>query len=130
MKACKKSNCDRVRTCRLRTVIWSSPPSLSPSSGYNIGVRIIDDYLAYTAAEERCQTFQDTCATLAKDGFRMFLGVTPTVGNWSADGKECSLIIEDNPLTAFVELPEEHAHLHFCNILAGAIRGALEMVRI
>ena len=59
----------------------------------------------------------------------MFLGTTPTVGNWSADGKECSLMIDDNPLTAFVELPEEHSHLHFCNILCGVIRGALEMVR-
>lgn len=58
----------------------------------------------------------------------MFLGITPTVGNWSADGKECSLIIDENPLTAFVELPEEHSQLVFCNILAGTIRGALEMV--
>lgn len=59
----------------------------------------------------------------------MFLGVTPQLANWSADGKECSLILTDNPLTAFVELPEAHADLQFCNILSGVIRGALEMVR-
>ena len=28
----------------------------------------------------------------------------------------------------FVELPEEYAGLYYCNILAGVIRGALEMV--
>jgi hypothetical protein len=29
-------------------------------------VRIIDDYLAHTGAEERCQNFQETCTILAK----------------------------------------------------------------
>ena len=38
-------------------------------------------------------------------------------------------ILEDNPLTDFVELPEGLAGLKYCNVLAGVIRGALEMVR-
>ncbi|XWS57137.1 hypothetical protein CRYUN_Cryun09bG0146600 [Craigia yunnanensis] len=36
----------------------------------------------------------------------MFLGVTASVSNWDADGTCCSIILEDNPLVDFVELPE------------------------
>lgn len=38
-------------------------------------------------------------------------------------------ILEDNPLTDFVELPESCSNLIYCNLLCGVIRGALEMVR-
>jgi hypothetical protein len=37
-------------------------------------------------------------------------------------------VLEDNPLTDFVELPESCSKLIYCNILCGVIRGALEMV--
>lgn len=59
----------------------------------------------------------------------MFLGITPAVTNWSPAGDEFSLILENNPLTEFVELPDGHSHLSYSNILCGALRGALEMVR-
>ena len=58
----------------------------------------------------------------------MYLNITPTLSNWSADGKEVSLIIDQNPLTAFVELPEDHARIYYSNIICGVLRGALEMV--
>lgn len=61
-------------------------------------------------------------------GFKMFLGVTATVTNWDAEGTTCSLVLEDNPLVDFVELPDTCQGLHYCNILSGVIRGALEMV--
>ena len=38
-------------------------------------------------------------------------------------------ILEDNPLTDFVELPEQLQGLRYSNVLCGVIRGALEMVR-
>lgn len=50
------------------------------------------------------------------------------VTNWSQDFKECSLIVDDNPLSMFVELPENHANISYSNILCGVIRGALQMV--
>jgi hypothetical protein len=56
------------------------------------------------------------------------LGITPTVTNVSPDGKEFSLILEDNPLSEFVELPEDGKNLYYCNIICGILRGALEMV--
>ena len=60
----------------------------------------------------------------------MFLGITPAVTNWSPAGDEFSLILESNPLTEFVELPEGHSSLNYSNILCGALRGALEMVQM
>ncbi|EGD81338.1 trafficking protein particle complex subunit 3 [Salpingoeca rosetta] len=96
--------------------------------GYNIGVRMVDDFIANTNTE-RCGSFKETCTTLAKEGFRMFLGVTATISNWTADDKECTLTIDDNPLVAFVELPDEHRELNYCNMYCGAIRGALELLQ-
>ena len=58
----------------------------------------------------------------------MFLGMSPNISNWNAAGDEFSLILESNPLTEFVELPENHPNLKYSSILCGAIRGALEMV--
>lgn len=58
----------------------------------------------------------------------MYLGVTPVVSNWSAAGDEFSLLIENNPLTDFVELPDGHTDLNYSNLLCGALKGAMEMV--
>jgi trafficking protein particle complex subunit 3 len=90
-------------------------------------------------------------------GLKMFLNTTATVTNWNNTNTECSLvrcltlsvvffcsiccfsleqltrgmsmqILEDNPLTDFVELPESCSKLIYCNVLCGVLRGALEMV--
>ena len=61
-------------------------------------------------------------------GFKMFISVVPVVTNWSAAGDEFSLLLENNPLTDFVELPEGHSSLNYSNIICGILRGALEMV--
>lgn len=37
-------------------------------------------------------------------------------------------VLTDNPLADFVELPEEYGDLHYCNLLPGVLRGALEQV--
>ena len=58
----------------------------------------------------------------------MFLNTTPTVTSWSADAKEFSLILDENPLAEFVELGPAQEGLYYSNILCGVIRGALEMV--
>lgn len=58
----------------------------------------------------------------------MFLGVTASVSSWDVDGTCCSIILEDNPLVDFVELPDTCQGLYYCNVLSGVIRGALEMV--
>ncbi|KAL0399275.1 UNVERIFIED_CONTAM: Trafficking protein particle complex subunit [Sesamum radiatum] len=95
--------------------------------GYNIGVRLVDEFLAKSNVS-RCVDFRETAEVIAKVGFKMFLGVTASVTNWDAEGTTCSIILEDNPLVDFVELPDTCQGLYYCNILSGVIRGALEMV--
>ena len=58
----------------------------------------------------------------------MYLGITPVISNWSPSDDEFSLLIENNPLTDFVELPEGHNALVYSNLLCGVLKGALEMV--
>ncbi|WFD42856.1 hypothetical protein MPSI1_001506 [Malassezia psittaci] len=50
----------------------------------------------------------------------------------SSNAKEFSLLLPENPLAEFVELPAEalQGGLQYSNVLAGVIRGALEMVQI
>lgn len=62
--------------------------------------------------------------------FKMFLGITVDVVNWSADSNAFSLILTDNPLVEFVELPVQYKDLQYCNVLCGVIMGALEMVQL
>ena len=65
-------------------------------------------------------------------GFKIFLNITPTVTNWTADNKQFSLLFDENPLADFVELPDDgraQDELWYSNILCGILRGALEMVR-
>lgn len=97
--------------------------------GYNIGVRLIEDFLARSNAG-RCNDFRETADVISKLAFKMYLGIQPVVSNWSAAGDEFSLLIENNPLTDFVELPPGHSQLNFSNILCGVLKAALEMVQM
>lgn len=109
--------------------------------GYNIGLRLIEDFLAKTTTSpafsgpngsRRCTNFKETAEVISKVGFKMFLNITPAVENWTADGKQFSLVLDENPLAEFVELPDDRAmrELWYSNILAGVIKGALEMVQL
>ena len=97
--------------------------------GYNIGIRIVEDFMARSNMG-KCQDFRETAEVLSKKAFKMYLNISPTVTNWSPGGDEFSLILDNNPLTEFVELPESHSNLNYSNILCGSIRGALEMLQM
>ncbi|KAL7337682.1 transport protein particle complex subunit [Rhodotorula toruloides] len=122
--------------------------------GYNIGVRLIEDFLARTGLA-RCRDFSEVGETMAKVcpfslppflrstgsyrmqvAFRSFLSITPTLVHHPAQPPSqpqpaFSLIFDENPLTDFVELPEEAVEggLVYAKILEGVIRGAMEMVQ-
>lgn len=96
--------------------------------GYNMGVRLIEDFLSRTAST-RCVDMRET-ADKIQQAFRMYLNVQPTISNWAASADEFSLIFDTNPLTEFVELPNEMSALRYSGILCGCIRGALEMVQL
>jgi hypothetical protein len=98
--------------------------------GYNIGIRLIEDFLAKSSAPT-CTNFREVAEMISKVGFKIFLNITPTITNWSSDNKQFSLIFDENPLADFVELPDDgraQDELWFSNILVGVLRGALEMV--
>lgn len=96
--------------------------------GYNIGIRLIEDFLARTSSG-RCYDFRDTAEKI-QTGFRLYLGVTPVITNWSSAGDEFSLQFETNPLTEFVELPDHCLGIKYMNVLTGVLRGACEMVQM
>ncbi|RZF37673.1 hypothetical protein LSTR_LSTR003084 [Laodelphax striatellus] len=96
--------------------------------GYNIGIRLIEDYLARTGTG-RCYDFRDTAEKI-QAGFRLYLGISPVITNWSSAGDEFSLQFETNPLTEFVELPDNCLGLKYMNVLTGVLRGACEMVQM
>jgi len=95
--------------------------------GYNIGTRLIDEFLAKTQLPA-CNSFHETSEIIAKVGFKMFLGIHVEVANASATA--FSLLLSDNPLAEFVELPDAYSKLHYSGLLCGVLRGALEMVRM
>lgn len=98
--------------------------------GYNIGMRLIEDYFAKSGAGA-CANFRDTAEAISRIGFKIFLNITPTVTNWTSDSKQFSLVFDENPLADFVELPDDgraQDELWYSNILCGVLRGALEMV--
>eukprot|EP00800_Vazella_pourtalesii_P013521 TRINITY_DN3240_c3_g1_i1.p1 TRINITY_DN3240_c3_g1~~TRINITY_DN3240_c3_g1_i1.p1 ORF type:complete len:193 (+),score=58.74 TRINITY_DN3240_c3_g1_i1:31-579(+) len=97
--------------------------------GYNIGLRLADDFLA-RHAQSKCVEFRETADIIAKFGFKTYLGLVPLVDKWNPSDRSCCLVFDHNPLAEFVELPPEHASLWYANILCGVLRGALEVVHL
>ncbi|CAD6589040.1 MAG: transport protein particle 22 kDa subunit [Tremellales sp. Tagirdzhanova-0007] len=155
--------------------------------GYNIGTRLIEDFLARTGLQ-RCQTFVETAEVISKVrpispsprpqpwsfsldlistptttnpppeclaeviisqvAFKTFLNITPSIsfpsptappppppalgGQTLPQPSEFILILDENPLAEFAELPRDarEGGLWFSNVLCGVIRGALEMIQM
>ncbi|EPQ58326.1 transport protein particle complex subunit [Gloeophyllum trabeum ATCC 11539] len=110
--------------------------------GYNIGTRLIEDFLARSNIG-RCSDFRDVGEAVAKVGFKSFLNITPTVTHSQLPptsptapstqaGTSFVLTLDENPLAEFVELPEEalEGGLWFSNVLCGVLRGSLEMIQM
>lgn len=88
----------------------------------------MDEFLAKSNVSN-CSNFKETADVIARVAFKMFLGISPDVTSWK-DNTSFSLVFTDNPLADFVELPPQYGELNYCNILAGVIKGALEMVQL
>lgn len=98
--------------------------------GYNIGCRIVDEFFAKSPSQGLCHDFKETAEVLAKQAFKMFLGITAEIANFEQDGKAFSLIINENPLADFVVLPLQYQKLWYSNVLCGVIRGSLDMLNM
>jgi len=110
--------------------------------GYNIGCRLIEDFLARSGLG-RCTDFREVGEVVAKVGFKAFLNITPTITHspppqsaaiqpGAPSPSYFILTLDENPLAEFVELPDEalEGGLWFSNVLCGVLRGALEMVQM
>ena len=111
-------------------VVWHDDGGAEQPHSYNIGVRLIDEFLAKSGTTGNCQDIRETADVIAKVAFKMFLGISADVTSWNPQHTSFSLLLYENPLTLFVELPPTHANLNYSNLLCGCIRGALEMVQI
>lgn len=77
--------------------------------GYNIGTRLIEDFLARSTLP-RCSDFREVGESTARVAFKTFLGVSPSISHnpqTSSGLREFSLYFDENPLAEFVELPDE-----------------------
>lgn len=96
-------------------------------------VRGLTSTLPGNGSHVRCVTSTPTPLTpnpplaATQDAFRMFLGVSAVVEGWNAEFSACTLRLPDNPLADFVELPPSMADLRYSNLIAGVLRGAMEM---
>eukprot|EP00931_Biecheleriopsis_adriatica_P059934 TRINITY_DN35945_c0_g1_i1.p1 TRINITY_DN35945_c0_g1~~TRINITY_DN35945_c0_g1_i1.p1 ORF type:complete len:191 (+),score=53.78 TRINITY_DN35945_c0_g1_i1:62-634(+) len=98
--------------------------------GYNIGLRLVDEFLAKSGVST-CQDFRDTAEVVAKVGLRMFLGVSAEVVMWNREMTACSLVLPENPLAEYVELPANLTNrLWYSNLICGVIRGCLEQLQL
>ncbi|KAF0988272.1 hypothetical protein HZS_2679 [Henneguya salminicola] len=97
------------------------------NAGYNIGVRLIEDFLSKNPVTN-CLDFQDTADIVSKNAFKSYLGIIPTVTDWNLNKTEFSIVFEMNPLAESVELLPSMEKLWYSNVMAGIIKGALEMV--
>lgn len=93
--------------------------------GHNIGIRCVDEFLAKSNAPY-CKSLADTAEVLARTAFKMFLGITADVVHHSPTS--FSVTFQENPLSLFVELPEQYKELEYSILYCGVIRGALEML--
>lgn len=101
--------------------------------GYNIGIRLIDEFLAKNGSSQSCQSFAEAVDTLARVAFKMFLGIDAEASMEEASIKDSFLInFQDNPLNDFVELPENLAKSDFrySSLYCGIIRGAFEQLHM
>ncbi len=95
--------------------------------GHNMGVRLIDEYLAKTT-NPACQSFKDVMESLSRIGAKMFLGIDADVSEISS--KSFLLSFPENPLNDFVQLPPTMKDFSYSSLYCGIIKGALEQIHL
>jgi len=98
--------------------------------GYNMGLRMADDFLAKNPRIGRCSDLQQIMEIMAKSALKSYLGITAQFTSIGTSGDEYSLALDTNPLVEFVEIPDELKGLYYSQIICGCIRGALEALHM
>ena len=102
--------------------------------GHSIGIRFIEEVLAKAPELKVSNQFMET-VDVVKVAFKLFLGITVEIATTSTsnnnDETEQQYIVKmnENPFMVFVELPEDRQDLQYSQLLAGLLRGMLEMLQ-
>ena len=105
--------------------------------GYNIGIRLIDDFLAKSCIDPP-KTFEEAISIITNIALRFYLNVGAKYELVKTDSNmidtnqqyEYRIFFSENPLNDYVELPEKFKGLWYSNMICGVIRGALEAINI
>ncbi len=100
--------------------------------GYNMGIRLIDEFLAKNGSTQSCQSFAEAVDTLARVAFKMFLGMDAEASPEPASVDSFLILFQDNPLNDFVQLPEHlvKSDFRYSSLYCGIIRGAFEQLHM
>ena len=105
--------------------------------GYNIGIRLIDDFLAKSCIDPP-KTFEEAISIITNNALRFYLNVgakyelVKTDSNMIDNNQqyEYRIFFSENPLNDYIELPDKFKGLWYSNMICGVIRGALEAINI
>ena len=104
--------------------------------GYNIGIRLIDDYLAKSCIDPP-KTFDEAISIISNQAIKYYLGGGAKSELIKSDNVvdsnqqyEYRIYYNENALNDYVELPDKFKGLWYSNMICGVIRGALEAINI
>ena len=105
--------------------------------GYNIGIRLIDDFLAKSCLPPP-KTFDEAISIITNNALSFYLGIGAKKELVKTDNNmidtnqqyEYRIYFNENPLNDYVELPDKFKGLWYSNMICGVIRGALEAINI
>ena len=105
--------------------------------GYNIGIRLIDDFLAKSCIDPP-KTFEEAISIITNNALKFDLNVGAKYELVKTDSNmidsnqqyEYRIFFSENPLNDYVELPDKFKGLWYSNMICGVIRGALEAINI
>jgi len=96
--------------------------------GYNIGIRLIEDFLARSPTAGRCVDLRES-AERVQSAIKLYTPLNPSLTNITSE--EFSLLFDNcHPFAEFAELPDNCQELKYCNVLVGCIKGALNSVQM
>ena len=105
--------------------------------GFNIGIRLIDDFLAKSCIDPP-KTFDEAISIITNKALKFYLDIGAKCELIKTDNNmidtnqqyEYRIYFSENPLNDYVELPDKFKGLWYSNMICGVIRGALEAINI
>lgn len=94
--------------------------------GLNIGARLVDDYVSHFPTQA-ADSFTGLAEPVA-DAIGYFLDIQGNVSVQSKDEQQFVIKVAHNPLEQFVKVPAQLQQLCYCQLLCGAVTGALEQL--